>query len=104
MSERVVGYCSVELAANVAGLTPARVRHLVRVGIVLPAVVERGRPLFGEVELARLRRVRRLMTDLGVNLAGVEIILRLTDQLGAVRTLSSEGPNVEASRSVDPTR
>ncbi|HEY2596675.1 MAG TPA: chaperone modulator CbpM [Chloroflexota bacterium] len=90
MSERVVQYCSVEIAAGVVGLSPGRVRHLVRVGLVRPAVVERGRPLFGEGELARLRRVRRLMTELGVNLAGVEIILRLTDELAAARAISSE--------------
>ncbi len=83
--ERVTHYCSIEMAAGVAGLTTARVRHLVRVGIVRPAVVEQGRPLFSEAELARLRRVRRLMTDLGVNLAGVEIILRLTDELAVAR-------------------
>jgi MerR family transcriptional regulator/heat shock protein HspR len=86
----VTHYCSVEIAAGVAGLTPARIRHLVRVGIVRPAVVERGRPLFSESELARLRRVRRLMTDLGVNLAGVEIILRLTDELAAARGLTDD--------------
>ena len=63
--ERVTQYCSIEIAAGVAGLTPVRVRHLVRVGIVRPAIVEQGRPLFSELELARLRRVRRLMTDLG---------------------------------------
>jgi MerR family transcriptional regulator/heat shock protein HspR len=73
------------VAAGVAGLSVARVRHLVRVGVIRPAVVQRGRPMFGELELARLRRVRRLMTDLGVNLAGVEIILRLTDELAATR-------------------
>jgi MerR family transcriptional regulator/heat shock protein HspR len=91
VNKRVVEYCSVEIAADVVGLSPARVRHLVRVGVVRPAVVERGRPLFSEMELARLRRVRRLMTELGVNLAGVEIILRLTDELAAARALSPEG-------------
>jgi MerR family transcriptional regulator/heat shock protein HspR len=83
--ERVEHYCSIEIAASSAGLPTARVRHLVRVGLVRPATVERGRPLFGENELARLRKVRRLMTDMGVNLAGVEIILRLTDELAAMR-------------------
>jgi MerR family transcriptional regulator/heat shock protein HspR len=84
-SGSVQRYCSIEIAASSAGLSPARVRRLVRVGLIRPVVVERGRPLFGELELARLRKVRRLMTDLGVNLAGVEIILRLTDELAAVR-------------------
>jgi MerR family transcriptional regulator/heat shock protein HspR len=58
---------------------------MVRLGLIRPPVVEDGRPLFGEGELARLRKIRRLTTDLGVNLAGVEIILRLTDELSVLR-------------------
>jgi MerR family transcriptional regulator/heat shock protein HspR len=75
----------VEVAASTSGLPAARVRYLVRVGLIRPAKMDGGRPMFGDVELARLRRVRRLMTDLGVNLAGVEIILRLADELAAAR-------------------
>jgi DNA-binding transcriptional MerR regulator len=49
--------------------------------------------LFGELELARLRKIRRLTTDLGVNLPGVEVILRLTDELAvARRDASGETP------------
>lgn len=83
--ERVQQYCSIEIAADRCGLSATRVRRLVRMGVVRPAALDSGRPLFSETELARLRRVRRLMTDLGVNLAGVEIILRLTDELAATR-------------------
>src|ERR1700731_4616295 len=78
-------YYSVEVAAQLTELSVTRVRRLVRSGLIAPAIVERGRPLFGEVELARLRKIRRLTTDLGVNLAGVEVILRLTDELYALR-------------------
>ena len=92
---RVQEFCSVEIAASTSGLSAARVRHLVRVVLIQPVRIERGRPLFGEVELARLRRVRRLMTDLGVNLAGVEIILRLTDELAVAR---SSGAATEQAR------
>jgi MerR family transcriptional regulator/heat shock protein HspR len=58
---------------------------MVRQGLILPPRIEDGRPLFGASELARLRKIRRLTTDLGVNLAGVEIILRLSDELMALR-------------------
>jgi DNA-binding transcriptional MerR regulator len=83
--DRLQTYYSVEVAAHLAGLSVTRVRSLVRSGLIAPAIVERGRPLFGEVELARLRKIRRLTTDLEVNLAGVEVILRLTDELYALR-------------------
>ena len=86
--DRPQTYCSVEVAAHLAGLSVTRVRRLVRTGLIQPPIVERGRPLFGEVELARLRKIRRLTTDLGVNLAGVEVILRLTDELYALRAES----------------
>jgi MerR family transcriptional regulator/heat shock protein HspR len=85
---RLQTYCSVEVAAHLAGVPVARVRHMVRQGLIRPPRVEDGRPLFGESELARLRKIRRLTTDLGVNLAGVEIILRLTDELSAVRAVA----------------
>jgi MerR family transcriptional regulator/heat shock protein HspR len=41
--------------------------------------------LFGETDLARLRRIRRMTSELGVNLAGIDIILRLTDELSVLR-------------------
>jgi MerR family transcriptional regulator/heat shock protein HspR len=78
-------YCSLGVAAHLAGLSVSRVRGLIRAGVIQPSAVERGQPLFSEVELARLRKIRRLTTDLGINLAGVEVILRLTDELTAIR-------------------
>lgn len=72
-------YYTIEVAASQAGLTTRRVRSLLRLGLVRPAAMDRRRPLFSEAELARLRKIRRLSEDLGVNLPGVEIILRLTD-------------------------
>jgi MerR family transcriptional regulator/heat shock protein HspR len=82
---RLQTYCSVEVAAHLSGVPVARVRYMVRQGLIRPPRVEGGRPMFGDGELARLRKIRRLTTDLGVNLAGVEIILRLTDELSALR-------------------
>lgn len=84
-TEQLQTYCSVDVAAHLAGLSAARVRRLVRSGLVQPRLVEQGRPLFGEIELIRLRKIRRLTIDLGVNLAGVEVILRLTDELAELR-------------------
>ena len=88
--DRLETYCSIEVAAHLAGLSTGRVRRLIRSGVVRPPVIERGRPLFGESELARLRKIRRLTSELGVNLAGVEVILRLTDELAALRTADRE--------------
>ena len=66
--------------AETRGITDTRLLKYQRLGLVSPSVVNR-RPRYGPDELARLRKIRRLTDDLGVNLAGVEIIMRLLDQL-----------------------
>ena len=66
-------------------MTPAAVRRYTRLGLVVPSA-RRGRaPLYSEADLARLRKVVRLTRDLGLNLAGVEVVLRLTDEIEALR-------------------
>jgi MerR family transcriptional regulator/heat shock protein HspR len=69
MTERVrTTYIEVTVAARQAGLSPRTVRRYIRRGLVDTRL--------DEGDLIELRRIRRL-TDLGVNLAGVEIILRM---------------------------
>lgn len=77
----------LEAAARMARLPPARARHYVRLGLVRPARYDGTRALFGETELARLRRLRRLSDDLGLNLAGVEVTMRLLDEIARLRSL-----------------
>ena len=75
----------LETAARLARLPPARVRRLVRVGLIRPARVEGRTAFFGDAELARLRTARRLGEDLGLNTAGIEVVLRLIDEIRALR-------------------
>jgi MerR family transcriptional regulator, heat shock protein HspR len=74
------------VAAQLVGLPPARVRRYLEVGLVRARTDERGAPLLGTAELARLRKIRRLTSDLGLNLAGVEVALRLLDEIEALQT------------------
>jgi MerR family transcriptional regulator/heat shock protein HspR len=75
----------LEIAARRVRLSPRRIRRYVRAGLVQPVRVERGLLLFSEAELLRLRRIRRLTDDLGLNMPGVEVALRLLDQLDTLR-------------------
>jgi MerR family transcriptional regulator, heat shock protein HspR len=74
-------YCNVEVAAHLVQLPASRVRRYLKAGLVHPAVIERGKPLLGPLELARLRKIRRLAEDLGLNYAGVEVVVRLLDEI-----------------------
>ena len=78
-------YWRLEVAAAQARLPATRVRRYVRLGLVRPVRHEGRVPLFGEAELARLRKIRRLADDLGLNAAGIEVTLRLLDEIEALR-------------------
>lgn len=69
-----------EVVAELLRLSPAVLRRYERHGLVRPRRLGRARA-YSEAELRRLRRIRRLTVDMGVNLAGVEIILRLVERL-----------------------
>jgi DNA-binding transcriptional MerR regulator len=68
---------AAELAAA-AGVTPALLARLVRLGLVEPAP---GADDFTAEAAARLRRMRRLRSDLGVSLVGAAIIVDLVERL-----------------------
>jgi MerR family transcriptional regulator/heat shock protein HspR len=94
-------YIELEAAARLANLPPARVRRYVRIGLVTPAQVEGQQALFDDGEIARLRRIRRLGEDLGLNIAGIEVALRLIDQIEALQRERDAGrpvTTVEAPR------
>jgi len=81
----------LEAAAAAVRVPPSRVRYFVRVGLVRPSRVEGRVPFFGEAEMAQLRRIRRLRDDLGLNMAGIEVALRLLDEIESLRREVGQG-------------
>lgn len=59
---------------------PQTLRMYERVGLVNPKRVGKNR-LYSERDIERLRQIQRLTQDLGVNLAGVEVILGLLERI-----------------------
>jgi DNA-binding transcriptional MerR regulator len=78
-------FVRLEVAARTVHESPGRVRHYVRAGLVRPSHVEGRTMLFGAAEMARLRRIHRLREDLGLDTAGVEVALRLIDEIERLR-------------------
>ena len=67
------------------GLTPAVVRRYAGLGWVAPSVRRGRQSLYTAADLARLRQIVRLTRELGLNTPGVEVVLRLLDQIEALR-------------------
>jgi DNA-binding transcriptional MerR regulator len=83
----------LEAAARITRLPPARVRRYVQIGLIRPVRVEGRTAFFSDVELARLRTIRRLGHDLGLNTAGVEVALRLVDEIRTLRNALEARPD-----------
>jgi MerR family transcriptional regulator/heat shock protein HspR len=71
----------ISVAAEILGTRPYTLRYYERVGIIKPARSRGNVRLYSESDITVLKRVMSLMNDLGVNLAGVEIILRMSQQI-----------------------
>ncbi len=78
-SERPIYMISV--AAELVGMHPQTLRMYETKGLVRPKRTPGGTRLYSEADVERLRIVQRLTTELGLNLAGVELVLRLEDEL-----------------------
>ncbi|HSD28285.1 MAG TPA: helix-turn-helix transcriptional regulator [Vicinamibacteria bacterium] len=75
----------ISIAAELAGLHPQTLRMYEARGLVRPARTPGGTRLYSEGDVERLRLIQRLTTELGLNLAGVEHVLRLEDELRRLR-------------------
>lgn len=80
----------ISVAAEMLGARTYTLRYYERVGIIKPARSRGNIRLYSERDLALLRRVRTLMEDLGVNLAGVEVILRMSQQIAQLKRATQE--------------
>ena len=75
----------IGVAAELCGVHPQTLRQYERLGLVVPARVGTKNRLYSDEDIQRVRRIQRLTQHLGVNLAGVEIILKLLDEMEEVR-------------------
>jgi len=71
----------ISVAARMLGVRTHTLRYYERIGLVEPSRTSGNVRLFSVSDIERLRRAQMLMDDLGVNLAGIDVILRMTDRM-----------------------
>jgi MerR family transcriptional regulator, heat shock protein HspR len=71
----------ISVAAELVGMHPQTLRIYEQKGLVRPKRTAGNTRLYSDLDLERLRLINRLTTELGLNHAGVEHVLRLEDQL-----------------------
>lgn len=75
----------IGVAAQLCGVHPQTLRQYERLGLVVPSRVGAKNRLYSEADILRVRQIQRLTQHMGVNLAGVEVILKLLDDMDDMR-------------------
>jgi MerR family transcriptional regulator, heat shock protein HspR len=76
----------ISVAAELVGMHPQTLRIYETKGLVRPQRTAGNTRLYSDVDVERLRAIQKLTTQLGLNLAGVETVLRLEDEMRQLRT------------------
>jgi MerR family transcriptional regulator/heat shock protein HspR len=105
------GFFAISAAARLLGVHAQTLRAYERQGLISPSRSKGRIRLYSVEDIRRAQLVRRLIEDLGVNLAGVEVIIRLTERIRLLEgelarkdeqlqrlEYASQGPQRAASR------
>ena len=71
----------ISVVSRMVGVTAQSLRYFERIELVEPSRSGGNIRLYSPRDIERLRRIKTLVYDMGVNAAGVEVILRLTDRI-----------------------
>jgi MerR family transcriptional regulator, heat shock protein HspR len=71
----------ISVAADLVGMHPQTLRMYEQKGLMRPKRTAGNTRLYSERDIERLQLIQRLTGEVGLNLAGVELVLRLEDEL-----------------------
>jgi MerR family transcriptional regulator/heat shock protein HspR len=72
------------VASRLAGMHPQTLRKYERAGLLKPARQAGNQRLYSDADLERLRRIQYLVEERGLNVAGLEMALAMSDRLDAI--------------------
>ena len=70
----------IGVVAEITEMHPQTLRHYERIGLVTPSRSPGIVRMFSQEDIERVRLIQRLTSELGVNLAGVEVVLNMRDR------------------------
>ena len=71
----------ISVAARLVGMHQQTLRYYERAGLVAPSRSSGRRRMYSPQDIDRVREIQRMISDLGVNLAGVDMIFRMRQRL-----------------------
>ncbi|MFC2024953.1 helix-turn-helix transcriptional regulator [Chloroflexota bacterium] len=80
----------ISVAARMVGVQTYTLRYYEKIGIIEPPRSQGNIRFYSDRDIAHLRQVKTLMDDLGINLAGVEVILRMAQRMAELQHHTEE--------------
>ena len=77
----------ISIAARMLGMHPQTLRKYERLGLVQPTRTIGSMRLYSREELERLKLIKRMVDDAGINLAGVQRLLSIAEKVQRLRPL-----------------
>jgi MerR family transcriptional regulator/heat shock protein HspR len=79
------GVFMISVAAELAEMHPQTLRMYEARGLITPKRSPKKTRLYSQSDVERLRRIQRMTSEEGLNLAGVEVVLEMEDQVARMR-------------------
>jgi MerR family transcriptional regulator/heat shock protein HspR len=80
----------ISTAAEMLGMHPQTLRKYERLGLIQPTRTMGSMRVYDREELERLRFIKRMVDELGINLAGVQRLLQVAEAMARIRPLMDE--------------
>jgi MerR family transcriptional regulator/heat shock protein HspR len=82
----------ISVAARMLGMHPQTLRKYDRMGLIQPSRTIGSMRVYSHDEIARLKVIKRLVDDAGINLAGVQRLMSIAEVVHRIRPLMREEP------------
>jgi MerR family transcriptional regulator/heat shock protein HspR len=80
----------ISVAARIVGIETHTLRYYESIGLVQPYRSKGNIRYYSEADIERLRHIKTLMGDLGINLAGVEVVIRMAEKMAEMQNRIKE--------------
>jgi MerR family transcriptional regulator/heat shock protein HspR len=75
----------ISIAARMVGIETHTLRYYESIGLIQPYRSKGHIRYYSEADIERLRQIKTLMNELGINLAGVEVVIRMAEKMAAMQ-------------------
>jgi MerR family transcriptional regulator/heat shock protein HspR len=91
-------YFTIKVVSNMLNLNEQTIRYYEKMGLIKPSRTSTGRRMYSLKDIAKLKVISNLSKDMGINTAGIEVIIKLLEQIEQMKQKYEEQINLLKSK------